>query len=62
MEMILLDWTRMGKSYCLAGAVLESKDGNFRLHAGGTLQFDAGWNAAGKAVPLTTGTLLTTMF
>ena len=23
MEMILLDWTRMGKSYCLAGAVLE---------------------------------------
>ena len=23
MEMILLDWTRMGKTYCLAGAVLE---------------------------------------
>lgn len=23
MDMILLDWTRMGKSYCLAGAVLE---------------------------------------
>lgn len=26
MEMILLDWTRMGKTYCLAGAVAE-KDG-----------------------------------
>src|SRR4051812_1861470 len=23
MEMILLDWTRIGKSYCLAGAVLQ---------------------------------------
>jgi len=23
MDMVLLDWTRMGKSYCLAGAVLE---------------------------------------
>jgi hypothetical protein len=26
MEMVLLDWTRMGKSYCLAGAVAE-RDG-----------------------------------
>jgi hypothetical protein len=24
MEMILLDWTRMGKSYCLAGAVMDA--------------------------------------
>ena len=28
MEMILLDWTRMGRSYCLAGAVTEG--GHFR--------------------------------
>jgi hypothetical protein len=27
MEMILLDWTRMGKSYCLAGVVID-KDGS----------------------------------
>ncbi|HMC65853.1 MAG TPA: hypothetical protein VKI65_13020, partial [Gemmataceae bacterium] len=26
MDMILLDWTRMGRSYCLAGAVLEKGD------------------------------------
>lgn len=29
MDMILLDWTRMGKTYCLAGAVLEGD--HFRI-------------------------------
>jgi hypothetical protein len=26
MEMILLDWTRMGKSFCLAGVVAEGRE------------------------------------
>src|SRR6266852_7495844 len=29
MEMVLLDWTRMGKAFCLAGAVLQ--DGTYRI-------------------------------
>jgi hypothetical protein len=29
MEMVLVDWTRMGRSYCLAGAVVERK--GFRI-------------------------------
>jgi len=29
MEMVLLDWTRMGKAFCLAGAVLQ--DGVYRI-------------------------------
>ena len=29
MDMILLDWTRMGKTYCLAGAVVQ--DGRYRV-------------------------------
>lgn len=29
MDMILLDWTRMGKTYCIAGAVLEN--GRYRV-------------------------------
>src|SRR6266568_1478050 len=29
MEMVLLDWTRMGKAFCLAGAV--AQDGGYRI-------------------------------
>ena len=29
MEMILVDWTRMGKVYCLAGAVADGKGWRF---------------------------------
>src|SRR5262249_17941445 len=29
-DMVLVDWTRMGRSYCLAGVVKE-KDGSLRL-------------------------------
>jgi phosphate-selective porin OprO/OprP len=37
------------------GLVLESGDGDFRIHVGGALQFDAGWNMANKAVQFGTG-------
>jgi hypothetical protein len=49
MEMILLDWTRMAKSYCLAGAVAEA--GSFRVvrpllaRIGGPPQRQGGWSA-----------------
>jgi hypothetical protein len=49
MEMILLDWTRMAKSYCLAGAVIEQ--GQVRIvRPLGTKNRDApvrnvGWSA-----------------
>jgi phosphate-selective porin OprO/OprP len=32
------------------GLVLQSKDGDFRVHVGGRLEFDYGWNMANKTV------------
>ena len=37
-------------AYWKDGLQIESKDEIFRVHVGGTLQVDSGWNAAPEAV------------